>query len=305
MCTVFSSTVSQLKIQLRSCRNSQPSRILGKPCRNHTNPTVLSKQWVSFPQSFPRKVDQSGIFSMMVLRFVKDLRVGGPCSASLHFTSRPRREGRGLQCQQVEIERATCVKTWLTKICYGSPWLSIGAPVATAGSSGYYENFARSGGQPEAMLCSWDELQKSRSGWEASRESMGNCPIPMLEFLQFIIVCVLFWWLPWRLFRIQIWEPNIFFARSCPTIRSNANLRDSVTSRHPNRDFAVLLTWLQPKPSCEEDDSMLCATRTCLVQFLSFSPSPKHQPTGFSTATSPWWSPWSSSSISIMDHRKV
>ena len=108
---------------------------LGRPCRNHTNPTVLSKQWVSFPQSFPRKVDQSGIFSMMVLRFVKDLRVGGPCSASLHFTSRPRREDRGLQCQQVEIQRATCVKPWLTKICYGSPWLSIGTPVATAGSS--------------------------------------------------------------------------------------------------------------------------------------------------------------------------
>ena len=128
---------------------------LGRPCRNHTNPTVLSKQWVSFPQSFPRKVDQRGIFSMMVLRFVKDLRVGGPCSASLHFTSRPRREGRGLQCQQVEIERATCVKPWLTKICYGSPW-----PQHRCSSchcwilSGYYENFARSGGQPEAMLCS-------------------------------------------------------------------------------------------------------------------------------------------------------
>ena len=48
--------------------------------------------------------------------------------------------------------------------------------------SGYYENFARSGGQPEAMLCSWDELQKSRSGWEASREAWETVRFQCLSF---------------------------------------------------------------------------------------------------------------------------
>ena len=97
---------------------------LGRSFRNHRNPTILLSRYHLLNPS-PAK----WICFLMVLRFVKDLRVGGPGAASLHFTNRPWREDRGLQCQNVETDRVATLCQILAN------QISLGAAAATAGSS--------------------------------------------------------------------------------------------------------------------------------------------------------------------------